>query len=349
MKRFIDIGANLTDPMFSGIYNGSVKHQKDLENVLERCWKVGMSKIIITGGSLSDSRKAIEISQMDNRLFATVGCHPTRCCEFDELDQSNYFQHMKELIETNRNKVVALGEFGLDYDRVQFCPKEIQQKYFKLQLTLTEEFDLPLFVHCRNAANDLLEILKDFKCSGVVHSFDGTIEEAKNFIDLGYSIGINGCSLKTLDNLNTVADLPIDKILLESDCPYCEIRPTHAGYQFISKENILPSVKKEKWNPGCLVKSRNEPCNILHVLDVLASVKKIDSFKLCEQIFENTNKLFFKSYLVNAIVQISRPTIPFYSHSKDCYMYNGRRQEDIAISEFVSGYILLEGEQKYFQ
>ncbi|XP_045464611.1 putative deoxyribonuclease TATDN1 isoform X2 [Harmonia axyridis] len=260
-----------------------------------------MSKIIITGGNLTESKKAVELAKLDNRLFCTVGCHPTRCSEFDEdKNPSNYLNSLSELIENNRNKVVALGEFGLDYDRVQFCPKETQQKYFKLQLTLTEQFDLPLFLHCRNAADDVYEILKDFKCSGVIHSFDGTLEEANKFIDLGYFIGLNGCSLKTEENLSVVAELPVDKILIETDCPYCDIRPTHAGYQFISKDNIMPSVKKEKWNSNSLVKSRNEPCNITHVLDVIASVKKVDSLELCEQIFENTNKLFFKTYFVKS-------------------------------------------------
>lgn len=300
MKRFIDIGANLTDSMFSGVYNGTVKHKVDIEEVLQRSWKVGLSKVIITGGSLLDSKKAIELANLDDRLFSTVGCHPTRCSEFDTAaNPSDYLQGLKELIDNNRNKVVALGEFGLDYDRVQFCSKETQKKYFELQLTLTEQYNLPLFLHCRNAASDLTEILEKYRTSGVVHSFDGTIEEAAKFIDLGYSIGLNGCSLKTNDNLKTVAELPIDKILLETDCPYCEIRPTHAGYKLISKENILPSVKKEKWNPYNMVKSRNEPCNITHVLDVIASVKKIDPQELCEQIFENTNKLFFKTYCVN--------------------------------------------------
>lgn len=104
---------------------------------------------------------------------------------------------------------------------------------------------------------------KDETLTGVVHSFDGTIEQAKRFIDLGYYIGLNGCSLKTQENLETVKNLPQDRILLETDCPWCEIRPSHAGFKFISNENKdMPAVKKEKWNAEAMVKSRNEPCNI---------------------------------------------------------------------------------------
>lgn len=73
-------------------------------------------------------------------------------------------------------------------------------------------------------------------------------------------------SLKTSQNLETVSALPNDKILMETDCPWCEIRPTHAGYSLINKENFMASVKKEKWKPDCIVKGRNEPCNIRYFM-----------------------------------------------------------------------------------
>ena len=98
-----------------------------------------------------------------------------------------------------------------------------------------------------------------------MHSFDGSLKEAGAFIDLGYYIGLNGCSLKTQDNLEVVRDLPVDKILLETDAPWCEIRPTHASSKYINSEPFkdYPVVKKpEKFKDGCLVKSRNEPCFI---------------------------------------------------------------------------------------
>ncbi|CAH0550137.1 unnamed protein product [Brassicogethes aeneus] len=112
---------------------------------------------------------------------------------------------------------------------------------------------------------------------------------------MGYYIGLNGCSLKTEDNLTTVKTLPKDKILIETDCPWCEIRPTHAGHKFVSKENqCVPTVKKEKWRADSMVKSRNEPNNIRQVLDVIASVRNEDPDELCDIIYENTVNLFFK-------------------------------------------------------
>lgn len=264
-RQFIDIGANLTDSMYSGIYNANTKHKADLINVLKRSWEAGLDKMIITGGNLVESRTALELANTDARLYSTVGCHPTRCNEFEETEKGpdGYLNELKQLAIDGGTKIVAIGECGLDYDRLKFCTKEVQKKHFEKQIGLSQELNLPLFLHCRNAAQDLSEILSKFSgLKGVVHSFDGTPEEAELFLKMGYYIGLNGCSLKTAENLETVKSLPRDKILLETDCPWCEIRPSHAGYKFIEKDNIPASVKKEKWTEDLMVKGRNEPTNI---------------------------------------------------------------------------------------
>lgn len=224
---FLDIGANLTDPMYQGIYNGTQKHQPDLDKVLERSWNNNLSKIIITAGNLEESKKAVEIAKTDgnvlvvtffiqfnyifglfisiclkcfffllsDRLFSTVGCHPTKCNEFEESeDPEAYLDSLYELAHNNKNKIIAIGEMGLDYDRLQFCSKEVQKKYFKMQLSLCTKLKLPMFLHCRNAAEDFVSILREHKdiLPGVVHSFDGNTEDAYSILQLGLYIGING-------------------------------------------------------------------------------------------------------------------------------------------------------------
>ena len=138
---------------------------------------------------------------MADKLYTTVGCHPTRCNEFDQFESGGpegYLGELKDILEKNKDKVVAIGECGLDYDRLNFCQANVQKKYFEAQLDLSQMFELPLFLHCRAAAADMLDILKrnqdklNPSAKGVVHSFDGTLEEALEFIALGYSIGING-------------------------------------------------------------------------------------------------------------------------------------------------------------
>lgn len=174
-----------------------------------------------------------------DRLYFTVGCHPTRCGEFVS-DPEAYYSKLCEAIETHRSKVVAIGECGLDYDRLHFCDVATQKIYFERQLELIQRFKLPLFLHCRNAFDDFYDILtrnaSKITAGGVVHSFDGTLEQALKFIELGYYIGLNGCSLKTAEQLKVVAQIPNERILLETDCPWCGIRPSHAGKFLLSKK-----------------------------------------------------------------------------------------------------------------
>lgn len=295
LRKFIDIGANLTDPMFKGIYNGSQKHEPDLDKVLDRSWNNNLSKIIITAGNVEESRKALELARTDERLFSTVGCHPTHCNAFEESgDPDAYLKSLSDLAADNKDKVVAIGEMGLDYDRLQFCPKDVQKKYFELQLSLCSTLKLPMFLHCRNASEDFVRILRKHKntlTAGVVHSFDGNPEEANSILQLGLYIGINGCSLKTEENLFSVTTIPSDRLMIETDCPWCEIRPTHASAKDVITS--FPSVKKEKWQPDKMVKGRNEPCTIVQILEVLARIRDEEEEYLCNQIYKNTMKVFF--------------------------------------------------------
>ncbi|XP_078036376.1 deoxyribonuclease TATDN1 [Augochlora pura] len=295
LRKFIDIGANLTDPMFQGIYHGSQKHQPDLDKVLERSWNNDISKIIITAGNIEESKRALEIARTDDRLFSTVGCHPTRCNEFEENDNPEaYLKSLSDLAVDNKDKVIAIGEMGLDYDRLQFCSKDVQKKYFEMQLSLCSTLKLPMFLHCRNASEDFVKILrkhKDTLTAGVVHSFDGNPEEANSILQMGLYIGINGCSLKTEENLFAVTTIPSDRLMIETDCPWCEIRPTHASAKDVITN--FTSVKKEKWQPDRMVKGRNEPCTIVQILEVLARIRDEEEEYLCNQIYKNTMKVFF--------------------------------------------------------
>lgn len=291
VMKFIDIGANLTDPVFRGVYRGKRKHEDDFISMLQRGFDVGVDKIIVTAGCLKDCEEAEELCKEDERLFYTVGCHPTRCNEFLD-DPDKYLNDLKNL--TSNKKVVAIGECGLDYDRLHFCEKDTQLKYFEMQLQLAEQTRLPMFLHCRNAFSDFVDIITKHRnkiSGGVVHSFTGTTKEARAILDLGFFIGINGCSLKTKENIEAMKSIPSEKLMLETDCPWCDIRPTHAGYQDIETKFIT----KKNWTQGCCVKGRNEVCNIVQVLEVIAKQRGENKENLANLIYDNSCKLFFSN------------------------------------------------------
>ncbi|KAF9159636.1 TatD DNase [Actinomortierella ambigua] len=310
--RFIDIGINLTDSMFRGLYHGKQAHADDLALVLARATAAGVKKMIITAGTLSEAHEALKLANLNDGYYTTVGCHPTRCKEFEDHPEGPdaYFKGLEGVIQSHesRGKVVAIGECGLDYDRLHFCPKEVQQKYFQRQFDLAESTRLPMFLHNRNTGNDFVEAVAKNRhrfTEGVVHSFTGTMEEMRELVALGLYIGINGCSLKTEENLQVAAAVPVEQLMIETDAPWCDIRPTHASYQHLTR--LLtpertdmwspPSRKKEKFAEGSMVKGRNEPCTIGQVLLVLASIRGVDPNELAEQVWKNTCKVFFPQEL----------------------------------------------------
>ncbi|PVV01494.1 hypothetical protein BB560_004079, partial [Smittium megazygosporum] len=275
----------------------------DLLYIIKRAQGVGLDKIIITGGSLDESIKALELSKSDagGFLYSTVGCHPTRSNEMNSSSYKSpekYFDRLLNLIKDGGNKVVAVGECGLDYDRTHFADIETQKM---------------------NTNGDFVDIIKKNRSrftNGVVHSFTSGIEEMQELVNLGLYIGINGCSLKTEENLEVAKAIPEDRIMIETDCPYCEIRKTHASYKYLSPSSdpsvtkgnpggqstdILDKVlradikqkNKNQWSQDHMVKGRNEPFTIPQVLRVLARIRNRDEDELAQKIYENTCKVFF--------------------------------------------------------
>lgn len=304
--RMIDIAVNFTDGMFKGIYNGKQCHVSDIAAVLSRAWSAGVDRIIVTGGSFEESKEALAIAETDGRLFCTVGVHPTRCKEFEENgDPEKHFQALLSLAKEGieKGKVVAIGECGLDYDRLHFCPAEIQKKYFEKQFELAYMTKLPMFLHMRAAAGDFCEIVerhKDRFSVGVTHSFTGSAEDRDMLLSFSNMyIGVNGCSLKTTDNLDVVRGIPVERMMIETDSPYCEIKNTHAGINFV--KSVWPSKKKEKYDQECTVKGRNEPCLVRQVLEVVAGCKGIlDLDQLSSTLYHNTCRVFFPHDLDSA-------------------------------------------------
>lgn len=201
------------------------------------------------------------------------------------------------LTSTRSGTATAFGEIGLDYDRLFLCPQEQQLKYFEAQLDVAIKVQLPLFLHSRAASADFERLLRErlpqLPKRGLVHSFTGTVDEMRRLVDMGFDIGINGCSMKTEDNIKVVKAIPLENIQLETDGPWCEIRPSHASAQYLAAAPPLPkAVKKEKWARGMMVKGRNEPMSIVQVAHVVAAIREVSVQEVSAAAWKNSMKMF---------------------------------------------------------
>ena len=300
--RFADIGINLSDSTFNGVYHGKQAHEDDINHVLQRAVDAGCIKFMMTGSDLVESKKAIALAEQHPGLcYATVGVHPCSAKAFDTHTggPSKLLEEVEALALEGKRKgvVTAFGEIGLDYDRLYLTEKDQQLQYFEVQLDLAIKLQLPLFLHSRAAGEDFERLLKarlpSLPKRGLVHSFTGTMEEMRSLISLGLDIGVNGCSMKTEENLEVVKAIPLDRLQIETDGPWCEMRASHASAKYKDAAPPLPrSVKKEKWEKDCMVKGRNEPASISHVAHVIARVKGIPIEKVCEAAWGNSIRMF---------------------------------------------------------
>ncbi|CUG51856.1 TatD-related deoxyribonuclease, putative [Bodo saltans] len=317
----VDIGINLTSEMYLGNDHhgrGDDDHTPDIDLVVARAAKVGVTGLLITGGNLEESKAAIQLAHKYHvprkmQCMATVGCHPTRCSEF-ESDARGYLEALDALISEHScrngtNGVVRPGECNLDYDRLHFCLADVQQSYFALQFELAKKHRLPMFFHDSNTNGDFERIVREHRgnfTEGVVHSFTGTVAELMPLLEMGLYVSLNGCGLKTSAHLE-MAKTPLDRLLIETDGPYCEIKNTHASREVLSalgaksiSQQLLsqfPVVNKKKFVEGALVRGRNEPCTLVEVLEVLYELRKpelgeatIEDFAAIIQ--QNTARLF---------------------------------------------------------
>ncbi|MGC8544638.1 MAG: TatD family hydrolase [Athalassotoga sp.] len=193
---------------------------QDREQIVENFEKDGLELAVEIGFDLDSSQKAVEFAETHDKIYASVGIHP-----HDVVNLENGWQEKVEAL-LNRKKVMAVGEIGLDYYR-DLSPRDLQRKYFELQLEIAKKKNLPVILHVRDAYFDAYEIVRHFDLTAVVHSFNGENEDLKRFLDLGFYIGVGGmATYKKHENLRKILSFsPIERILTETDCPYLSPQP----------------------------------------------------------------------------------------------------------------------------
>ncbi len=250
----IDAHAHLDDSRFD----------KDRGDIIQRCAREGVMCIINAGTNLSTSIKAISLAEEHSIIYATIGIHPHEAKTADD--------NTMELLRSfaGKDKVVAIGEIGLDYYR-DLSPRDKQQQVFRDQINLARELGLPIVIHDRDAHGDILRIMKEEKADdvgGMMHCFSGSREMAKECMDMGFYISFAGpVTFENARRLKEVARyVPVDRLLTETDCPY-----------------LTPVPFRGK---------RNYPGNVKFVVEEICRLKGLAREQLTEIIYDNTKELY---------------------------------------------------------
>lgn len=250
----IDSHAHLDDKRFD----------KDRDEIIKNLKNNDVSIVINPGADLASSIKAVALAQKYENIYAAVGIHPHDAKTMDD----DTIEVLKSLLK--KDKVIAVGEIGLDY-HYDFSPRDIQKKWFREQIKLAKEFNLPIIVHDREAHKDVYDILKeeqDGTLRGVLHCFSGSVEMAKEYIKMGFYISFAGPV--TFKNAKTpkevVKAIDINRILIETDSPYLTPHP-HRG-------------------------KRNEPLYVRYVAAMIAELKGLTVEEVARITTENTKRLF---------------------------------------------------------
>jgi len=242
-------------------------HFKDYDDVpllLQRAQEADVGCIVNVGTTLEDSRQVVTLAKKDPRIFAVVGVHPHEVAQMKDSDLAV----LKTLAQDD--KVVAIGEVGLDY-YYEHSPKEVQQKRLRDLVRLAREVKLPLVIHCRDAFEDCFKILDEeegWKCGGVFHCYTGDLPTAKKIIKKGFYVSFSGIVTfkKSTSLQGVVKNLPRDRYLIETDCPFLTPEP-HRG-------------------------KKNEPAFVRLVAQKIAEIKSLDVSDVERISARNTKELF---------------------------------------------------------
>lgn len=236
------------------------EYYEDIEEVIESSKNAGVDRFINNAVDVKSMEEVLSLSQQYDGIYAAIGYHPEEVDHIVEEDLALLRQHLKD------DKVVAIGEIGLDYHYTKENQKE-QEILFRKQLELAEEFHLPVIIHSRDATEDTIRILKDYDVRGVIHSFSGSYETAMIYLKMGFSFGINGViTFKNSRIKEVIKRLPMESIILETDSPY-----------------LTPDPYRGK---------KNEPKYVKEISEFVANLFEIETAELSKITTENIKRIF---------------------------------------------------------
>ena len=237
---------------------------EDREQLLAALPEQGIARVVDVGASLASCRKVLELMERYDYIYGAIGVHPSETAELNE----ETYSWLKE--QCQKEKCLAVGEIGLDY----YWPEpdhETQKKWFLRQLDLAREIKKPVIIHSREAAKDTVDLMTEAhaeEIGGVIHCYSYTKETAKTFLDMGFYFGIGGVlTFKNAKKLKEAVEyIPMDRIVLETDCPY-----------------LAPEPNRGK---------RNSSLNIPYVIAAMAQIKEITEEEVRKAAWDNSLKLY---------------------------------------------------------
>ena len=236
---------------------------EDRETLLAQLKAAGIERVVNVGASIHSSHTTLELIEKHDFLYGAIGVHPS---ETEELNEE-WMNWLEE--KSHEKKVVAIGEIGLDYHWEEPA-RDVQKYWFVRQLDLARKVKLPVIIHSRDAAADTLEIMKEHgrDLGGVIHCFSYGVEMAREYLNMGYYIGIGGVlTFKNAKKLIEVAEYaPLDRIVLETDCPY-----------------LAPVPNRGK---------RNFSGNLPYVVEKLAEIKGVSAEEIIRETAKNARALY---------------------------------------------------------
>jgi TatD DNase family protein len=240
------------------------QYKEDLDEVMDRAKEAGVSNIVVVGFDTLTINRAMELAEAHDHIYACVGWHPVDAIDMTDVD----LKWIEEL--ASHPKVVAIGEMGLDYHWDK-SPHDIQKEVFRKQIRLAKKVKLPIVIHNRDATADIVEILREegaAEVGGIMHCFSGSVEIAKECLDMNFYISLGGpVTFKNAKKPKEVAlEVPLDKLLIETDCPYLTPHPYRG--------------------------QRNEPSYVKLVAEEIAEIKGISFEEIARATSENAKKIF---------------------------------------------------------
>ncbi len=236
------------------------EYYENIEEILDHAKENKINRMINNGCNTASNKEVLHLIEIYPNMYGAIGIHPEKVDSYQEED----INFIKENLVNN--KIIAIGEIGLDYHYTKEN-KEEQKKLLEDQLLLAQEYNIPVIIHSREATEDTINTLKKYKIKGVIHSFSGSLETAQIYIKMGFLLGINGViTFKNSKLKEVIKEIPLENLVLETDSPYLTPEPFRG--------------------------TRNEPARVLEIAKFISELKEVSLNDLARITNDNIKRIF---------------------------------------------------------